>query len=187
MADHGNPFEFRDAIFDKVREKDMTISVKSNWWYIFKTVAPRYVSAECHFFKDGATTYVDINLLEGDRFTWVDIDRHIRGDTHRVYKRPVAIPLRADKRLEAMVEPCMDEDIFDLIGSDFNPAKLLPLLADASPNIKRCALRTLYHCDTPFDVSRIEPYCQGGLSFLEKRIQHWANKIVQKGASVAHL
>lgn len=188
MTSHGNSVAFRDAIFAKANEVNIHIGGprQARWCYTFETVTPRYVSAECHFFRHIDTTYVDINLLEGDRFTWAAISRHIRGEG-LTYKRPMAKPIRADMRLEAMVEHCMDEDIFDLIGSDFNPAKLLPLLADASHNIKRCVMRALYYCDTPFDVSRIEPYCRGGGTFLEKRIQYWANKIVRKGASAAHL
>ena len=81
----------------------------------------------------------------------------------------------------------MEEELFDLIGPDVSPKKLLSLLNDAPPNIRRCAMRALYRCDTPFDISVVEPFTRGATTFLEKRIQHWANKIVQKGAGAAHL
>ena len=48
-------------------------------------------------------------------------------------------------------------------------------------------MRALYHCDTPFDVSVVEPFTRGAVTFLDKRIQHWAKKIVQKGSGAAHL
>ena len=179
LSTEGSPFEFRAAIFDKVLEKDMTISMKSNWLYIFETVSPHYLETECQFFRRGRRIFVDINQLSGDRFQWSAIASHIRGEVH--CGRP------GGKRQEAIIEPWMNEELFDLIGPDMNPAKLLSLLKDASPNIRRCALRALYHCDTPFDVSRVEPYCRGATTFLENRIQHWANKIVRKGKNVAHL
>jgi len=184
-----NPFKFREQIFAKVREKDMTIAMKSNWRYIFETVTPRYLKAECRFFRLGQKNLVDINQLTGDRFEWAAIASHIRGEAYRGWRpaRHPVKPLRADKRLEAMIHPGMNEELFDLIGPDVSPVKLLSLLNDAPPNIRRCAMRALYRCDTPFDISVVEPFTRGATTFLEKRIQHWANKIVQKGAGAAHL
>lgn len=181
LTSNGPPLEFRDAIFAKANEAKVHIGIKSPWWYIFESVTPRYILAECRFFKHRTCTHADINLLEGDRFAWAFISRHLCGDpVRKMYTRPTIKSIRTDKRLEAMVEPDMDEDIFDLIGSDFLPAKLMSVLMSASPNIKRCALRALYHCDVFVDKTVIEPYCQGGVTFLEKRIQYWAKKIVQK-------
>lgn len=184
-----NPFELREKVFDKVREKGMTITMKHNWRYVFETVTPYYIEAECRFFHLGQKILVDINQLSGDRFEWAAIASHIRGETYRGRRqgRYKVKPLRADKRLEAMIEPWMEEELFDLIGPDVSPVKLLSLLNDASPNIRRCAMRALYHCDTPFDISVVEPFTRGASTFLEKKIQHWANKIVQKGAGAAHL
>lgn len=184
-----NPFEFREQIFAKVRKKDMVITMKANWRYIFETVTPSYIEAECQFFTDGKQCVVDINQLSGDRFEWAAIASHIRGETYRGRRpgRYTVKPLRADKRLEAMIHPWMEEELFDLIGPDISPKKLLSLLNDAHPNIRRCAMRALYRCDTPFDISAVEPFTRGAATFLEKRIQHWAKKIVQKGGGAAHL
>ena len=180
LTSKDDPFAFRAAIFAKAKEANVHISMKSLWWYVFESVTPRYVMAECRFFTDDSTS-ADINLLEGDRFAWAAISRHICGKSSgRLYKRPTAKPIRADKTLEALVEPWMSEDLFDLIGSDILPSKLLPVLLSAPPNIKRCTLRALYHCDRDIDDHLIQPYCQGGATFLEKRIQYWAKKIIQK-------
>lgn len=188
LHSNGNACAFRESLFANVQEHDVHIEKVKPWHYNFETVTPRYVEAECHFFRLDGTTYADINLLQGDRFTWNALSRHMSNKSSAYsYKRSAAKPIRADKRLEALVEPCMDEDMFDLVGSDFNPGKLLPLLVDASPNIKRCAMRALYHCDTPFDVSFIEPYCHRDASFLDRRIQYWANKIVQRRVVAARL
>lgn len=183
-----NPFELREKVFVKVREKGMTITMKHNWRYVFETVTPSYIEAECRFFRLGQKILVDINQLSGDRFEWAAIVSHIRGETYHGRRpgRYTVKPLRADKRLEAMIQPWMEEELFGLIGPDVSPVKLLSLLNDASPNIRRCAMRALYHCDTPFDISVVEPFMGGATTFLEKRIQHWANKIVRKGAG-AHL
>jgi len=184
-----NPSDFREQIFAKVRERGMTISMKHNWRYIFETVTPYYIEAECRFFTDGKQCVVDINQLSGDRFEWAAIASHIRGETYRGWRPSLyqVKPLRADKRLEALIHPWMNEELFDLIGPDVSPVKLLSLLNDAPPNIKRCTLRALYRCDIPFDISVVEPFTRGATTFLEKRIQHWANKIVQKGIGAAHL
>ena len=180
-----NSSDFREQIFSKVREKGMAISMKHNWRYVFETVTPYYIEAECRFFRLGRKILVDINQLSGNRFEWAAIASHIRGETYRG-RRPGRYTVKCtDKRLE--IEPWMNEELFDLIGPDVSPVKLLSLLNDASPNIRRCTLRALYHCDTPFDISVVEPFTRGATTFIEKRIQHWANKIVRKGASVAHL
>ena len=184
-----NPFELREKVFVKVREKGMTITMKHNWRYVFETVTPSYIEAECRFFRLGQKILVDINQLSGDRFEWAAIASHIRGEAYGGWRpgRYTVKPLRADKRLEAMIHPWMEEQLFDLFGPDVSPVKLLSLLNDAPPNIRRCTLRALYHCDTPFDISVVEPFTRGATTFLEKRIQHWANKIVQKGIGAAHL
>jgi len=179
LSSNGDPFAFRAEIFDKAKEAGVHITIKSPWWYIFESVTTRYVMAECRFFTDNCT-YADLNLLEGDRFAWAAISQHICGKSSgRLYKRPTAKPIPADRNLEALVGPWMSEDIFDLIGPDFLPSKLLPLLTTAEANIKRCAMRALSHCDRDVPKDVIEPYCHCGPSFLEQRIQYWAKQIIQ--------
>ena len=192
LETQNDPFIYRETLLRLFADLGMWVQLKSALWhYTLETVDPHYVSAECRFFSDGAQTMVDINLVEGDRWTWADIARCIRDYQQRgVMHRPVSLPkktLPADA-VSCLISPHMDETVFDMIGPDVNPRQLLDALRDASPNIRRCLLRALFYCTTPFDIALVEPYIRArSFTYLEKRSKRWAEKILSKGNYVAHL
>jgi len=189
-----DPFVYREKLLQKMTDMGMCVQLNSaTWHYTMETADPHYVSVECRFFSDGALTLVDINLLDGDRWTWVDISRRISGQT-RVYsllhtRTTKKTPnVSATPAIATMIAPGIDPRFFDMIGPDVKPHKLLGKLRESSPNIRRCILKALFACTTPFDVAVVAPYaCIRPSTFLERRIKYWAGKILPKNHYVAHL
>lgn len=187
-----NPFAFRKNTFEMFRAIGLHIQLKSAMWrYTLEAAEPYYISAECYFFSKGSTTKVDVNLLHGDRFTWADISQRVRQSLYGIPIRRVRTVQRTAVNgvsPRSLMHVGMDERFFDMFGPDTNPQELLCYLPQVSQNIRRCILRTLFYCETPFDVSIIEPYtCIKSHNILDEQVKHWANKIISKGRYVAHL
>jgi hypothetical protein len=178
--------EFRDKLFDNLKDFNIEV-IASNWRYCLETVTPYYVKAHCYFFKEGEKTIADIQLIQGDRFTWATIINNILGkSTNRPRKR--GHPIRFDDSSAYMLEPYMEESVFDLIGTDVNPNLLTPLIRLGDENIQRCALRALANCEKAFDPTIIESVRHmPKITFLQRRIHHWIDKIMKKTKYVAHL
>ena len=177
--------EFRDNLFDNI--KDFNIETVDFWRYCLETVTPYYIKAHCYFFKDGKKTIADIQLIQGDRFTWAAISNNIRGRSN-LKPRKRGHPIKFDDRITRMVQPFMEESVFDLIGTDVDPHLLTPLIRFDNENIQRCALRALANCEKAFDPTIIESVRHmPKITFLQRRIHHWIDKIMKKTKYVAHL
>jgi len=197
----GDPFTFRDTLWHIFAQLGLYVEMQdARWKYTVETVSPYYVQAECRFFASGSTTSVDIHLVDGDRLSWVTMARNIRamvtptsvGTSLQSLTRTPALSRTASHLdsavVEALVSPCMDARLFDLVGSGVNPDVLLASLPGAPMNTRRLLLRALYHCTASFDVRRVEPYVRARpRNFLEGRAHDWANRILKKGKYVAHL
>jgi len=187
-----NPTTYRAKLWRICAAQGLHIEmVSAQWFYTLETAEPYYARAECHFFRDGDRLWVDMHGVDGDRWTWAHLMRNIEAmlqdrTPRRLVRRGTPVP--ADASLEGLISPDMSEEFFDMFGPDVRPDPLLDALADAPINTRRCLLRALYHCETPFETALVAPYARTRpQTFLERQAQSWAKKILVKGKHLAHL
>ena len=157
------PTVMHRKIFNILKQLDVDIETMSPWKYRLQQVhGSAYLDIQCHFFKQGDNTVVDINLLSGDRFVWHCLAKNIR------------------KMLKGVEHhtTCPFPKEFD-----GNPEQWLSLVEHGSMDVKRRAMRRLALSNSDFVVRKIELWLhKPARTFLEREIRHWVEKVKTKRA-----
>lgn len=190
LKTHEDPESFRAKLWRICAKQGLHVEMVSALWiYTLETVEPYYARAECHFFRDDEQVWVDMHGVDGDRRTWAQLMNNIEAMLQDITPRRIvrrSTPAKA--AFEGLISSDMPENFFDMFDPGVRPQLLLDALADAPINTRRCLLRALYQCQTPFDTSAVEPYARTcPQTFLERQAQTWAKKILANGKYFAHL
>ena len=173
QGDQQSPKDFRDKTLKTLSMLGAVIDVAdSNWhWTIHYCEGPNYISADMFVFISGGQPMADMNQLQGDRCTWVELFRDLQRGGKRAPK-PMLMPTVPSLKSKALCG----------VGSDHTPEVVLPFLNHEDPNVVRAAMYRLTFFDrAPHDCSSIQNWLSKPLhSFLERETAKYAATVMQK-------
>lgn len=154
---------------------------QSDWlWSLEGCFHLHYITAECHIFEEDSKFIIDIQHLSGDRMTWF---KRIKNPILSLWNTGQLLTIPpSPKNSNTPKSAYAFLKVFPLEGlacmaKDADPKHIEPLLKSKSPNIVRCAMKTLAHCDSlPEDWSVIETWLsKTPQNLLDRETIHWAH------------
>jgi hypothetical protein len=174
--------QLRGELFAKLSEENVHISLRaSDWRYCLEFVeGVHYLTIDCRFFQRESDAIVDINLLSGDRFTWIRLVNRLKSHAPCTSTRFQSVPKTTPAYVwKALTDKDYSDDLILLMGQDLPEEHFLPFLCSSDPNVVRIAASRLtraYKCDG-FDF-----WCsRKPRNFLERKIcEHIQELVVSK-------
>lgn len=176
QGDQQSPKVFRDKTLKTLSELGAVVDIAdSNWhWTIQYCDGPHYISADMFVFMSEGQPMVDMNQLQGDRYTWIELFRDLQRGAKRA-PTPTHMPMVPSLKSKNIEALCM-------VGIEQTPEVLLPFLNHEDPSVVRAAMYRLTFFDrAPHDCSSIQKWLSKPLqNFLERETAKHAAAVMQK-------
>lgn len=178
--------EFRIEIQNTFRKVGLECTPQTPWlWELEGCFHIHHVTAECHIFEEDLKYVVDIQHLSGDRLTWFKRIQQPLSTLWTTGKiQPIPPSPKEHQTQEAAYALIKHFPLEGLacMAKDANPTHIEPLLQSKCPNVVRCAMETLAHCNAlPNDWSNISTWlAKTPQNLLDRETIRWAHTLGQK-------
>lgn len=173
-----DPQALRETLFDKLRSQSVYIFIKnSNWTYkLYFTDGPHYLDIDLRFFSRQKDFIAELNLLSGDRMTFVTVWKNINGGgalRERSYW-PNETPFYVKNAIKSQV---IEDYMITMVGNDLGPEAFLPFMRSPDLNVVRIAMERFNGTKIPVEIS----VWAGKIprNFLEKKITERAAELCE--------